>query len=114
MLSAFEQRQAERWPVSWPVSVWHPQAGRFFNGRSINVSSDGALLTMPLRVPLREGQNLELNFPRSEGLAETKGGFARIKTARVIRVDRSDLISGAAVKVGLVFCETLEPALIES
>jgi len=112
LVCGFEQRQSERWTVSWPVSVWHPQAGQFFNGHSINVSGKGALLTLPMRAPVCEGQDLELNFPRSEALAEDKGVFARIKKARVVRVDRGELLSSAVVKVGLVFCDQLEPSAV--
>lgn len=94
--------------VDWPVSIWHPKASRFFNGHSVNVSSRGALLTMPMRAPLREGQNLEVNFPRSEPLAQTKGSFARVRTARVVRLDRGDLLSSATIKVALTFCDQSE------
>jgi hypothetical protein len=112
VVCAYEQRQSKRSLVSWPVSVWHPKAARFFNGRSIDVSSDGALLVLPLKAPIRKGQNLELNFPRSEKLAQDKGCFARIKSARVVRVDRSETMESAAIKVGLQFCEQPEMACI--
>ena len=103
VVCTFEQRHTERTAVSWPVSIWHPKATRFFNGQSINVSSDGALIVLPMKVPVREGQNLELNFPRSETLARLKGRFARIKKARVIRIDRRDASRQATIKVGLEF-----------
>ena len=103
MVCTFEQRNALRTPVSWPVSVWHPKASKFYNGRSINVSSDGALICLPMKTPIRMGQNLELNFPRTEILADLKGSFARIKTARVIRIDRSKSLNSATIQVGLEF-----------
>ena len=106
-----EQRRARRSEVAWPVSLWHPKAVRFFNGRSMNVSSSGVLVTLPLKIPLSEGQEVELNFPRSEPLARDKGGFARIKTAKVVRIDRTDALSSAAVKVGLAFADQPVPAV---
>ena len=109
MVCAYEQRQAERSPVQWPVSVWHPQTSRFFNGCSVNISRLGALVTLPLRTPIHEGQSLELNFPRSETLAQNKGGCARIKPARVIRIDRSATLDSAAIKVGVEFSNQSEP-----
>ena len=108
MVCAFEQRSAKRTDVSWPVSIWNPKATKFYNGRSVNVSSDGALVALPLNVPICEGQELELNFPRTETLAKDKGSFARIKTARVVRVDRGDTVTAARIKVGLEFARSLE------
>ena len=58
-----------------------------------------------MKMPLRQGQSVELNFPRTEGLAEDKGGFARIKSAQIVRIDRSDALESGAVRVGLVFSE---------
>jgi len=59
---------------------------------------------------LKEGQQLEMNFPRCEPLAGRKGGYARIKTARVTRIDRGEGILDAVVKVGLEFCPKPIPA----
>lgn len=98
-----DQRASERSSVNWPVSIWHPKASKFFNGRSVNVSSVGALVTMPMKVPVCEGQELEVNFPRTESLAKDKGRFARIKTARVVWVDRSDSLKSTNINVGLKF-----------
>ena len=105
VVCGLEQRQAQRSTVQWPVSVWHPDAGRFFNGCSVNVSSVGALVILPIKTPVQEGQSLELNFPRSHELAQNKGSCARIKPARVIRVDRSNTVASAAIKVAVEFSE---------
>ncbi len=109
MVCAFEQRHSQRSAVRWPVSVWHPSAGKFFNGKSLNVSSDGALILLPLRTPVREGQQVEVNFPRAETLASEKGCAARIKPARVVRVERANVIATAAVKVALEFQPVAAP-----
>ncbi len=106
MALAEEKRQADRSEVDWPVSVWHPKASRFFNGRSVDISSTGALVTLSMKVPVKEGQDIEINFPRNMNLAKEKGRFARIKTARVIRIDRSKAMRSSNVKVGLEFCIT--------
>ena len=58
---------------------------------------------------VREGQIVEVNFPRRENLAAQKGSCARIKRARVIRVDRSEALSAAGVKVALAFCDQTAP-----
>lgn len=112
MVSAYEQRNSRRTPISWPVSIWHPQAARFFNGKSINVSNAGALVILPLEAPILEGQNLEINFPRSHRLAEEKGSCARIKSCRVIRVDREAAMTEGALRVGIAFETAPEPACV--
>ena len=60
---AAEQRKNTRTQVAWPVSVWLPEANRFFNGRSSNISSGGVLVRIPATTPLRTGHVVELNFP---------------------------------------------------
>ena len=103
MEAIVEQRKERRTNLSWPVSVWLPEANRFFNARSANVSKTGAFLTLPLTVPLRTGSIVELNFPRTEALAEEKGQFARIKKGRVVRIERTDTLEHARIGVGIAF-----------
>jgi hypothetical protein len=108
MVCMYEQREAERLRVDWPVSVWHPKASRFFNGHSVNVSRKGALVLLPMKTPVREGQELEINFPRAEKLAEDKGAAARIKSAKVVRIDRYESVTSATIKVALAFAEKFQ------
>lgn len=105
MVCMNEQREAGRLDVDWPVSVWHPKASRFFNGHSVNVSRKGALVRLPMKTPVCEGQELEINFPRSKTLAEDKGTAARIKSAKVVRIDRYESLTSATIKVALSFSD---------
>jgi len=98
-----EQRKDSRNNVSWPVSVWVPEANRFFNGRSCNISKTGVFITLPVTTPVSLGHIVELNFPRTEALAKEKGQFARIKTGKVVRVDRNNLLESAEIGVGIAF-----------
>ncbi len=98
-----EQRKGSRTTLSWPVSVWLPDAKRFFNGRSCNVSKTGVFITLPLTAPVKTGQLVELNFPRTEALAKEKGQFARIKKGKVVRIDRRRVLDGAEIGVGIAF-----------
>lgn len=98
-----DQRKEVRTDLSWPVSIWLPVANRFFNGRSVNVSKGGAYLTIPLTAPVRAGQEVELNFPRTCHLAHQKGQYARIKTGKVVRVDRSRMISEGVLGLAVQF-----------
>jgi len=98
-----EQRREKRTNLTWPVSIWLPEANRFFNGRSANISKVGVFITVPMTTPLRAGSTVELNFPRSESLAEKKGQYARIKKGRVVRVDRRHTLKDATIGVGIAF-----------
>jgi hypothetical protein len=101
--TAVENRRFNRTDLSWPVSLWLPEANRFFNGRTINVAKGGALLSLPMSAPVRPGHVVEINFPRTVNLARKKGQFARIKTGKVIRVQRDSLISDATIGVAIQF-----------
>ena len=103
METLVEQRKDSRNTVSWPVSVWVPEANRFFNGRSCNISKTGVFITLPVTAPVRPGHAVELNFPRTEALAKEKGQFARIKSGKVVRVDRKNLLESAEIGVGIAF-----------
>jgi hypothetical protein len=103
MQTLIEQRTDSRNKVAWPVSVWIPQANRFFNGRSCNISRTGVFITLPLTTPIQAGHTVELNFPRTESLAQEKGQFARIKCGKVVRVDRNNLLENAEIGVGIAF-----------
>jgi len=43
------------------------------------------------------------DFPRTETLAKEKGQFARIKTGKIVRVDRKNLLENAEIGVGIAF-----------
>jgi hypothetical protein len=103
METSVEQRKEQRTNLSWPVSVWLPQAGRFFHGRSANISKLGAFICVPMTMPVRKGDMVEMNFPRTDALAEEKGQFARIKRGRVVRIDRNHSLQDAMVGLGIAF-----------
>lgn len=103
METAVEQRREERTDLAWPVSLWLPEAGRFFNGRSANISRVGVFITVPMTTPVRTGSIVELNFPRTDTLAREKGQYARIKRGRVVRVDRQNTLDDASIGLGIAF-----------
>ena len=76
METVVDQRKHNRTNLNWPVSVWLPQANRFFNGRSTNISKTGVLVSLPMTTPVRLGHKVEINFPRTTTLAREKGQFA--------------------------------------
>jgi hypothetical protein len=103
MKTAVEHRSDTRTNLSWPVSIWMPAANRFFNGRSSNISKTGVFLNVPLTMPIQPGNIVEINFPRTESLAKEKGQFARIKTGRVVRVDRTNILNDANIGFAVSF-----------
>ena len=103
MQAIAEQRMENRSTLAWPVSVWLPEANRFFNGRSCNVSKTGVFVKLPLTAPLRAGNVVEMNFPRTTDLANEKGQFARIKKGKVVRVERKNMLETAEIGVGIAF-----------
>ena len=98
-----EQRSEKRSAIKWPVSLWLPEANRFFNGKSCNVSKTGVFVKLPMTTPLRPGHIVELNFPRTAELAHEKGQYARIKRGKVVRVDRQSVLEDAQIGVGIAF-----------
>jgi hypothetical protein len=101
--TVIENRKFNRTDLTWPVSLWLPEANRFFNGRTINVAKGGVLLSLPMATPVKPGHVVEINFPRTVSLARKKGQFARIKSGRIIRVERDSITSDATIGVAVQF-----------
>ncbi len=103
METLIEQRKNVRTSLSWPVSLWLPEANRFFNGRSSNISRTGVFVTVPMTTPVRPGHIVEINFPRTTALARQKGRFARIKSGKVVRVERKNILRDGSIGVAIAF-----------
>jgi len=103
METLVEQRKDTRTNLSWPVSIWLPEAHRFFNGRSTNISKTGVFISLPMTTPVRAGHIVEINFPRTITLAKEKGQFARIKSGKVVRVERKNILKDANIGVAVQF-----------
>jgi len=102
---AVEHRKEARSELAWPVSVWLPEANRFFNGKSVNVSRGGVFISMPMTTPVRTGLEVEINFPRTMALARQKGQYARIKSGKVVRVERQTMLKGGAIGMAVQFAQ---------
>ena len=103
METVTEQRSANRTDLSWPISMWLPEANRFFNGRSDNISKSGVFVKVPMTTPINAGHIVEVNFPRTETLAKEKGGFSHIKSGKVVRVERRNMLEDANIGVAIEF-----------
>ncbi|MFH1616242.1 MAG: PilZ domain-containing protein [Planctomycetota bacterium] len=98
-----ESRRSARTELTWPVSLWLPEANRFFNANSVNISKGGVLLSAPMTTPVRKGHSIEINFPRTMALAREKGCFARIKSGKVVRVDRKNMLVDGTITIAVQF-----------
>lgn len=103
METLVEQRKENRTSLAWPISIWLPEANRFFNGRSTNISKTGVFFKVPMTTPIRAGHIVEINFPRTTALAKEKGRFARIKSGKVIRVERNNILKDTNIGVAVQF-----------
>ena len=101
--AVIEQRKDVRSDLAWPVSLWLPEANRFFNGKSVNISKGGAYVSVPITTPVRAGHEIEMNFPRTASLAREKGQYARIKTGKVLRVERDKMLESANIGLAIQF-----------
>jgi len=90
METLVEQRREVRTTLAWPVSIWLPEANRFFNGRIANISKTGVFVLLPMTTPVSPGQ-------------KQKGQCARIKTGRVIRIERNRILEEANIGVAIQF-----------
>lgn len=77
-----EQRRDTRTNLSWPVSIWLPDANRFFNGQSLNISRTGVFLSVSVTTPVRAGNMVELNFPRTMTLCSKRAVSQELSQAK--------------------------------
>ena len=79
-----ERRVAKRIELDCPVCIWHESTNRFFNAKSVNISSTGALVKLPLTAPVNLAQPLEMSFKMPDG--------NKIHSASVVRINRGQSI----------------------
>lgn len=97
MHSVIEEMGQEVSEVTWPVSVWFPDASRFFNGSSLKISKKGALVHLPQGTPITTKDESELNFPRTKALAKKFGQFGRLRGATVVNIEQLPFPEGINV-----------------
>ncbi len=104
-----ERRIDPRYHIDWKVSLWNDPQGRVFNGRGQDLSRGGALVVLPMSVPLRPGQLVQMKLqPRAiqqvvSEAAEVSDTAAEVRDARVVRVQREPRFLEGLQLVGLKF-----------
>lgn len=97
-----EQRHAKRYGLDWPVCVWHEPTQKFYTGQSVNISSTGALIQLPLTAPIRFAETIDVNFPSPDGLDSDRYP-AKVFAGQVVRVNRRQSILDGVQNVAVRF-----------
>ncbi|MBN1341366.1 MAG: PilZ domain-containing protein [Phycisphaerae bacterium] len=106
MVSAEERRTHPRYDIDWPVSIRPSDRARVFGGRGQNLSRCGALVALPLSIPIRPGQRMEVKLRASANPAmpeAPKDDTAEVRSASVVRVQRGTCFLDGLQLVGLEF-----------
>lgn len=102
MIASQERRIHPRYGIDWPVALRPNDVAWTIGGRGQNLSRGGALVAVPLSIPVRAGQRLELEMrPRADQASHDIAPETR--EARVVRVQRGSCILDGLQLVGLTF-----------
>lgn len=96
-----ERRGSRRFVLDWPVCLWHQGTNRFYSARSVNISATGALIQLPLSVPIRAGEQVEVNLAVPKGPAAPK--HSKVFSASVVRVNRGESLLNGRQSVAMKF-----------
>ncbi len=105
ILSKKERRSSGRINLDWSVCLWHEATGNFYNGESVNISATGALIKLPLTVPLRISDSVTVKFPESEDPGRENSTPEKVFSATIVRVNRGQSILEANQSVAITFQE---------
>ncbi len=106
MVHTPERRTSPRCRVDWPVSLQLNGRSQVFGGRGRDLSHTGALVAMPISVPLCPGQRTEVRlYPRPNAAGGAPKTESERRCARVVRVDRGRTLLEGLQLVGLKFDE---------
>ena len=100
--AGIENRKSARTNLKWPVSIWMPEVKRFYSGTAVNIAEGGVMIKLPTTAPIQAGDLVEINLPRTTSLTKKKGQYARIKIAKVLRVQRES-IRNACIGIAMQF-----------
>ncbi|MBN2843502.1 MAG: PilZ domain-containing protein [Sedimentisphaerales bacterium] len=101
-----ENRRAYRTEIDCSLKFNHKPSSKSLRGRCLNISETGALVIVPMQVPVIAGQTVEMSFS-ANGMEQLEKvnleAPASHMTAVVTRIDRSNLLQDAGVRVGVEF-----------
>ena len=101
-----ENRRAGRVEVNCSLKFTHNASSKTLRGRCLNISDTGALVIVPLQVPVIAGQIMEISFS-SNGIDQLGSVGMEAPSSRidavVTRIDRMSILEEAGIRVGLEF-----------
>jgi hypothetical protein len=106
-IDAKNRRKSRRYPVSLPITYFHLTHNTLSDGRIIDLSMHGALITAGQNTIFRLGDQVKLNIPVSQFLHMPDGDFIKI-SGRVRRV----FISGNQVAISFEHVSEKQAQLI--
>lgn len=90
-----ERRASLRVALERRIIVHHSEFGRQCPGRTVNISSAGVLLRIPLSLPAAVGQSLEFELGAEQQPVDLEGeSVMHRRKGTIVRVDRSDTLDG--------------------
>lgn len=114
--SQAERREHPRHEMEWPACLWAPKIMCFFRVGILDISQSGIKVKTTQRLPLDEGDEVELNIPRgTTSLVERNGQWARIKRGRVVRIEADHLHSKMLYSIQFIdpYSPATQPDLFE-
>ena len=92
-----ERRRGLRIRQNRPVKVYDPTAGRYFGGKTEDVSSTGLRIELPAWATVRTGETLNVHVGLSSS-GQSLANRRQMMPARVVWVNRHESVSEAAWK----------------
>ena len=109
--SGSERRRGLRVRQERPVKVFEPAAGRYFGGRTADISAAGLRLELPRSVLVRPGSVLSIHVGVADG-GSVLANRRQMIPARVVWVDlRADLEGAGKLTVGVEFMTSISAQL---
>ncbi len=101
-----ENRRADRLEIDCSLKFTHNASSKTMRGRCLNISENGALVIVPMQVPVIAGQKMEISFS-SNGMGQLEKVGLEAPSNRisavVTRIDRTHLLEDVGVRVGVEF-----------
>ena len=106
-----ERRRGLRVRQERPVKVFEPTAGRYFGGKTADISATGLRLELPRSVLVRPGTELTIHVGASDA-GQPLANRRQMIPARVVWVDRrADLERTGLVTLGVEFVASISARL---
>lgn len=97
-----ERRRGLRVRQSRPVKVYDAAAGRYFGGKTEDISATGLRIELPIYAPIEPGDTLNIHVGLN-GKGEALANRRQMLAARVVWVNRPDARIQGTLEAGVEF-----------